>query len=1044
MRIALMILVLFTASLAGCAADPDRHTLAELRRIQPDSADVMVDDGLDQAIRGYNEFLAETPESALTPDAMRRLADLKVEKVYGILGDGELKDLPTPEVSPTAKPEAATTRAVVEVPTQTESDQEFEARATETHAFASVRANEEIILPDQKEPEAFDELGPLEAIELYDRILVNYPHYPNNDQVLYQKAHTLEELGRPEEAMTVMDTLVAQYPHSRYLDEVQFRRAEYFFTRKKYLDAEYAYAAITAMGEGSEYYELALYKLGWTLYKQDMHEEAIDQYVGLLDYKVSIGYDFEQTENEAEGRRVDDTYRVMSLSFSILGGPQVVTDYFAAKGPRSYNDKVYSRLGEFYFEKLRYQDAASAYEAFVELNPVHRSSPRFNMRVVEIYEAGGFPQLVLASKKDFAGNYGLSSDFWQHFAIEDLPDVRDYLKSNIGDLANHYHALYQEETLAEEQPENYQEALHWYDDYLSSFPEDQETPGMHYQLADLLLEHEDFGSAAKAYEATAYDYEPHEKAAAAGYAAIYAHREYQSVAVGAQKSVVRGDAVSSTLRFIDTFPMHEHADIVLGAAVDDLYDMQKYEVAIENGRKLVENYPTAAPDIRRSAWVVVAHASFDTAQYLQAEDAYMRVLGMTAEDDETRQAVVDNLAASIYKQGEQANALEDYRAAADHFLRVRDVAPTSEIRPAAEYDAGTALMRLKDWVAAAEVLDSFRQTFPDHELNRDATRQIAFVYREDGQVSRAAEEYERVASESDDPTLARESLLLAGDLYEESAVGERALDVYLRYVEQFPEPVEIAVETRYKIASMYEDTYATDAYHEQLARIVDIDGSAGEARTQRTRYLAAQSALVLAEVVYGQFEGVELRQPFEQSLQLKQQRMEETIAALEHLVDYEVAEVTAAATFYMAETYINFSLSLLDSERPADLTGTELQDYEMVLEDEAWPFEERAIEIHEKNLELMVAGHFNEWIEKSLGELAGLMPGRYAKFEESSGFLVSIDKYNYRSPSATVIDPEETPAVVAPAEGGESPSKPGETEPETLEDMLPAEEVAKG
>ena len=35
---------------------------------------------------------------------------------------------------------------------------------------------------------------------------------------------------------------------------------------------------------------------------------------------------------------------------------------------------------------------------------------------------------------------------------------------------------------------------------------------------------------------------------------------------------------------------------------------------------------------------------------------------------------------------------------------------------------------------------------------------------------------------------------LAGELYEESAVGDSALDVYLRYVEQYPEPVEIAVQ----------------------------------------------------------------------------------------------------------------------------------------------------------------------------------------------------------------------------------------------------------
>jgi hypothetical protein len=67
---------------------------------------------------------------------------------------------------------------------------------------------------------------------------------------------------------------------------VEFRRGEYFFTRRKFRDTEAAYGAIIKLGASSSYYELALYKLGWTLYKQEFYEEALHQYVALLDYKV--------------------------------------------------------------------------------------------------------------------------------------------------------------------------------------------------------------------------------------------------------------------------------------------------------------------------------------------------------------------------------------------------------------------------------------------------------------------------------------------------------------------------------------------------------------------------------------------------------------------------------------------------------------------------------------------------------------------------------------------------------------------------------------
>ena len=369
--------------------------------------------------------------------------------------------------------------------------------------------------------------GPLEAIELYDQILATYPTYQHNDQVLYQKSRAYDELGRTDEAIAVMERLIEEYPHSRHIDEVQFRRAEYFFTRRKYREAEDAYSAITKMGASSEYYELALYKLGWTFYKQEFHEEALDAYMALLDYKVSIGYDFDQSEDEDSERRIADTFRVISLSFSNLGGPEFLEEYFAAMGHRSYGDRIYSHLGEFYLEKLRYNDAAKTYKAFVELHPLHRSAPRFSMRVVEIYEAGDFPKLVLEARKEFAATYGLQSEYWRHFDVNDSPEVLSYLKTNLQDLASHYHALYQNAELADEKPANFQEASRWYRAYLASFPQDPGTPAIHYRLADLLLEHQDFGEAAREYERTAYDYSGHERAAAAGYAAIYAHRERQ-------------------------------------------------------------------------------------------------------------------------------------------------------------------------------------------------------------------------------------------------------------------------------------------------------------------------------------------------------------------------------------------------------------------------------------------------------------------------------------------------------------------------------------
>jgi tetratricopeptide (TPR) repeat protein len=998
-RRATLIAGFYGGLLAGCATVSSNHdTLAELDSVEADVDEIYVADSLERAAEAYRRYLDETPESARTPEAMRRLADLQLEQEYGVLGNGGVVEMAAPE---SAKPQAiaaVSTPAAAATVELSESDQEFIDRASERDNFLAPTDDDlDLALGLDGEPVP---AGPREAIQTYWQILETYPNYERNDQVLYQLSRAYDEIGQPDEAMAVMDRLVAEYPYSRYADEVYFRRGEYYFVRKKYLDAEESYAAVVRIGPTTSYYELALYKLGWTYYKQELYEEALHRYMAMLDHRLTIGYDFDQDFEENDEHRIADTFRVISLSFSNLGGPEVVDEYFGVNGHRPYADKIYGNLAEFYFVKLRYDDAASVYKSFIDLNPYHKVAPRFGMRVVEIYGEAGFPMLVVESKKEFATRYAVDAEYWNYFDIAEREDVVGFLKTNLTDLAAHYHALFQTEEFVDDQPQNFAEATQWYRQFLVSFPEDPESPGMNYQFADLLLENENFGLAAVEYERTAYEYAVHEQDAAAGYAAVFAYRQHLDRATGASRIDIRAATVESSLRFADTFQAHEEAPKVLSAAADDLYDMQDFARAIESSEKLIARYPGTDPELLRGAWGVVAHSSMDTAEYAYAENAYTNLLALTPEEDEARPNVVDGLAASIYKQGEQSNLLEDYAAAADHFLRIKRLAPTSAIRSSAEYDAAAAFMKLEDWTRASDTLEEFRGSHPEHELNSEATKQLAYIYREDGQIERSAVEHERIAAEATDPELAREALLTAGELYDEVEVLDAAVRVYEEYVVLYPRPLDLMMETRTRLAEIYKSQSDYARYYDALQMIVQEDGASGPDRTDRSRFLASKAALVLAEQTYERFARLELTLPFEESLAEKQSRMDEAMTAFEALVDYQVADVTAAATYFIAETYLNFSRSLMTSERPDGLTKAELFDYEMILEEEAYPFEERAIEVHQENFELLRAGVFNNYVEDSLGQLTELMPGRYARNEISGGLVGTLDLYAYRKPNA--------------------------------------------
>lgn len=1042
----LALLSLHAFVLAGCASMNTEGTLASLEKVDIEIEEEVIVGSLEKALESYQRYLEETPETELTPEAIRRLADLKIEKEYsatadvqqsqpatntkntaaaaGAAGSGaKISAVNAPRADQLSAPGAAVLdagapgAAIVHsgdsdaanesgvIADLSESEKEFSERATQEQKLS---AGESGLVSPTGKAEDLQVAGAMEAIELYKGLLKKYPLYDRNDQVMYQLSRAYEETGQVEKAIETLNQMVVKYPNSRHLDEAHFRRAEYFFTRKRYLDAEEAYQVVLDIGKGSSFYEFALYKQGWAYFKQDLYEEALTDFIGMLDFKIEQGYELEQVDNKIEKKRIDDTYRVISLSFSYLGGADAIVDFFNQAGPRTYEASVYSHLGEYYLEKRRYNDAAQSYNSFVERNPLNKVAPYFNIRVIEIYLKGGFPKLVIDSKKNFSRTYGLNSEYWQYFDIKEFPVVLTFLKSNLSDLANHYHALYQDKRLRKKKQENYAEAIHWYREFFRSFPEDELAPELNYKLAALMLENKDFRDAALEYERTAYNYPRHGKSSEAGYAAVFAYREYLNQAPASDRVLVKREIVRSSLKFVENFPEHKHAAVILSAAADLLYELKDYPLAVKTGRQLLEQYPGAEQKLVRSAWLVVAHASFDQANFREAEEAYISVLKMTGAEDKTREKLTENLAASIYKQGEQERKLEKHREAANHFLRIATIAPTAKIRPTAEYDAAASLIILKDWPAASRVLVDFRKRYPQSELQPEVTKKLAVVYKENGEVMASAAEFERIETETRDESLRREALEQSAELYVQAASFKDALRIYYKYVKAFPSPAESAIETRQKIADIHKKNNNDKDYIAELKTIVKADAGAGPERTDRTRYLAANAALVLAEPSLDAFYEVKLVKPFKKNLNRKKKRMKEAIDRYTTLVDYEVSEVTSAATYQLAEIYFHFSRALMDSERPDGLSELELEQYNLALEDQAYPFEEKAIDVHEKNIELLSIGVYNKWIDKSIAKLAVLMPARYAKAEEQNTFIKSLTP---SSQQAETTDKEEEQKV---------------------------------
>ena len=831
------------------------------------------------------------------------------------------------------------------------------------------------------------------AVELLHQLLEAYPDYRRNDSVLYQLARAYEIAGKTDDALRVLNELVRKYPDTALIDEVQFRRGEMLFLRKNYIDAEGAYQSVVTAGEGSRFYEQSLYKLGWTQFKLAKHDASLTPFFDLLDRKVT-GIDVKEGDrrledlSRAERELVEDTFRVLSISFSYMDGAESIDDYLGTRGHPKFSYVIYMNLGDLYLEKERFVDAAETYEAFVEQNPYHAKSPLLQVEVIEAYKRGGFPTLVLDGKKGFVERYGMESEFWLHNPRQQNATVTAHLKDNLNDLAQYYHA----EAQGKGKRSDYQEAARWYRKYLDYFPGEPDTANTNFLLAEILFESEDFKQSTAEYERTAYGYPFHEHSAEAAYAAILSYRRHEVGLQGAPKTAWHQQYLDSGLKFADTYPQHPESGAVMTTIAEDLFAQNQFDLAVAVGQLVVNKQPPVQRDLARTAWTVIAHSQFDLNNFAAAEQAYYQLRPFTPADDrKAQQDIKDRIASSIYKQGELARDAGDLESAVAHFRRLGQAVPDSDIRATAEYDAAAALITMGSWTTASTVLEDFRKDYPDSEFADDVTQKLAVTYLESGRRADAAGEFVRIAnSPSSSSDVRREALWKAADLYKGSAQTRQEQGVLEDIVDRYPNPIVESIEARFRLLEIAEANGNSRARTQILEDLVYVDATAGAHRSDRTRFLAAKASLELAEPVRRSFIAMKITQPLADSLERKKSLMEDVLKVYGDAADYGIAEVTTAATFRLGEVYQQFSKDLMDSERPKDLDDAALEQYDILLEEQTFPFEEKAIELYQANAARTANGVYDEWVRKSFVALASLMPARYAKAERSENVVTTL------------------------------------------------------
>ena len=119
--------------------------------------------------------------------------------------------------------------------------------------------------------------------------------------------------------------------------------------------------------------------------------------------------------------------------------------------------------------------------------------------------------------------------------------------------------------------------------------------------------------------------------------------------------------------------------------------------------------------------------------------------------------------------------------------------------------------------------------------------------------------------------------------------------------------------------------------------------------------------------------------------------MEQAAGYLNQTIAFGLAEPSTFATTMLGDVYRNLSKELMASERPKELDALALEQYDILLEEQALPFEDQAIEFYELNLQWIAEGIYTPGIATSLDRLREIMPARYDKPERVPSYVEAID-----------------------------------------------------
>lgn len=821
------------------------------------------------------------------------------------------------------------------------------------------------------------------AIEMCYAILERFPRNNFKDRVLYRLAICHLDEGNREKAQKYFSDLIFEFPQSSFVAEAHFRIGEYYFAKRNFPEAIKHYSQLLQSWD-NPYFNMSLYKLGWSYYNVEDYVSSITTFVYLLgDIRL-----LEQAETKILGKTNSDLRKeaidYVAICFTEFGGPLEAKRFLIdkKKGSEDYNLHVFLKMGDIYQKRNFYPDEILNYKTILDIWPFYQYAPVIQQKIVDAYESDLQPEKAMEERVLLVDRYGPGSKWLNQYPEGQIRnDAIVQAEKALYDYATYYQAVAQEKKRDRE----YLVAIEKYRDFLKKFPRAKQAAEVNFYLAECLYEVEKFEEAADEYSKVLTLYGPSEHLDAAAYNRILAYYNileknpatdtltfYLEDFLGSQTAQpdpikvgnkIQKDLLRACNDFVIMLPQSERMEEVLVKYGETLYNLKQYAMAARVYQKLVTDFKDGK--FYAQAYSLLAQAHFQAGNFDEAAKTSEALITNFKDSTHLVSKAQKLVASSGFKRAENFSKQNEPQKAADSFVQVALSTTDPEIAKVAIFRAATQYDSLGDYKKATQVLEKMVTQRPDFDFAPELYFKAATLHERESVWNWAVIDYMKIVDNFPKSILAPKAHFRTGECYENQQkwpLAETTFKLMLdaNYPNADPDDLLLALykvgEIRYNQKNL---AGAEDAFQNTVRKYIDLK----KELKQADEYYPAKAQYFLGEISNEEFQQVKIQEPFETTLPQKKNLFNKTLRNYSNAIKFSIAEWATAAYFKIGQLYEDYAQALIQIPLGAELSPDQIEEQRMKIRRELGT---EALKYYRTNVaQAEKASIQNEWVDKS-------------------------------------------------------------------------------